>query len=121
MVSVPVVSVNGIFSITVTDPPMMILSEPVGSVSLLQFRGSDQLVLSPSPSELPSQIPFEGTPKSPASTGDWDVDAMEVSAAFFRFPPSFTVMVKTPTDGGVAPAESTIVITKVDPSVKEPV
>jgi len=49
------------------------------------------------------------------------VDAMEVSAAFFRFPPSFTVMVKTPTAGGVAPVESTIVITNVNPSVKEPV
>jgi len=48
------------------------------------------------------------------------VDAGEVSAAFFRFPPSFTVMKKTPTDGGANPAESTIVITKVDPSVKEP-
>jgi len=116
MVSVPVVSVNGIFSITLTFPSMMILSEPVGSMLLLQLDESDQ-----TPVVSPTQIPFKRTPKPPASTGDWDVDAMEVSAAFFRFPPSFTVMVKTPTAGGVAPVESTIVITKVDPSVKEPV
>jgi len=96
---------------------MVILSEPVGSMPLLQLNESDH----PPTAAPPTQSPFERTPKLPASTGDWDVDAMEVSAAFFRFPPSFTVMVKTPTAGGVDPAESTIVITKVDPSVKEPV
>jgi len=116
MVSVPVVSVNGIFSITLTDPSMMILSEPVGSMPLLQLNDSDHTPTG----APPTQRPFERTPKSPASTGDWDVDTGEVSAAFFRFPPSFTVMKKTPTDGGANPAESTIVITKVDPSVKEP-
>jgi len=42
IVKVPVVSVKEISSVTVTDPSMMISSEPVGSVSLLQLRGSDQ-------------------------------------------------------------------------------
>ena len=41
MVSVPVVSVNGIFSITVTFPSMVILSEPVGRTLLLQLNESD--------------------------------------------------------------------------------
>jgi len=58
IVKVPLVSVKEIFSVTVAAPSMMISSEPVGSMSLLQFRGSDQLVLSPSPSELPSQTTF---------------------------------------------------------------
>jgi len=49
------------------------------------------------------------------------VDTGEVSAAFFRFPPAFTVMVKIPIVGEPFPAESTIVITKVDPSLKVPV
>jgi len=117
IVSVPVVSVNEISSVTITAPPMRILSEPVGSVSLLQLSRLDH---SPSPAS-PSQIPFERTPKSPASTGDWDVDAGEVSTAFFRFPLTFTVMVKTPIAGEPFPVESTIVITKVDPSLKVPV
>jgi len=117
IVKIPVESVNEISSVTVAAPPMMILSESVGSVSLLQLSRLDH---SPSPAS-PSQIPFGRTPKSPASTGDWDVDAGEVSAAFFRFPLTFTVMVKTPTAGEPFPAESTIVITKVDPAIKVPV
>jgi len=60
MVSVPVVSVNGIFSVTVTDPSMIISSEPVGSMPLLQFDASNQ-----TPVVSPTQRPFERTPKSP--------------------------------------------------------
>jgi len=117
MVSVPVVSVNGIFSETITFPSMMISSEPVGTISLLQLFRSDH-----TPIEPPTQIPLGmAPPKLPASTGDVSTEGADVPAAFFRFPLSFTVMVKTPTAGGVAPVESTIVITKVNPSVKEPV
>jgi len=36
IVSSPVVSVNAIFSVTVTDPSMTILSEPTGSIPPLQ-------------------------------------------------------------------------------------
>jgi len=57
--------VNGIFSITLTDPSMMILSEPVGSIPLLQLNESVH-----APTAPPTQRPFERTPKSPASTGD---------------------------------------------------
>jgi len=49
-----VVSVNEISSVTITDPSMMISSEPIGSTSLLQLNGSDQV----SPSPPSSQIPF---------------------------------------------------------------
>jgi len=54
IVSVPVVSANGISSVTVTAPPMRILSEPVGSVSLLQLDESDH-----TPAASPTQSPFE--------------------------------------------------------------
>jgi len=53
MVSVPVVSVNGISSVTVTFPSMMISSEPVGTISLLQLDESDQ-----TPVVSPTQIPL---------------------------------------------------------------
>jgi len=53
MVSVPVVSINEISSVTSTDPSMMILSEPVGRVSLLQFDASDQ-----TPVASPTQTPL---------------------------------------------------------------
>jgi len=53
IVSVPVVSVNGISSVTITFPSMIISSEPVGSTSLLQFDASDQTPVAP-----PSQTPF---------------------------------------------------------------
>jgi len=55
MVSVPVVSVNEISSVTITFPSMMISSEPIGSMSLLQFSPFDQESSSPAP---PSQTPF---------------------------------------------------------------
>jgi len=42
MVSVPVESVNEISSVTVAAPSMTIVSEPVGSTSLLQLVGLDQ-------------------------------------------------------------------------------
>ncbi len=54
IVSVPVVSVNETSSVTVAAPSMIMVSEPVGSVSSLQFVGLDQR---PSPAS-PSQIPF---------------------------------------------------------------
>jgi len=50
MVSVPVESVNGIFSVTITDPSMMISSEPIGGTSSLQFCGFVQRPSAPSPS-----------------------------------------------------------------------
>jgi len=53
MVSVPVVSVNGISSVTVTFPSMVISSEPVGSTPLLQFDASDQTPVVP-----PTQTPL---------------------------------------------------------------
>ena len=56
MVSVPVVSVNGISSVTITFPSMTILSEPVGSTSLLQLNRSDH-----TPPGPPSQIPLGST------------------------------------------------------------
>jgi len=48
-----VVSVNGIFSVTVTVPSMMISSEPVGRISLLQLFRSDHAPVGP-----PTQTPF---------------------------------------------------------------
>jgi len=47
IVSVPVVSVNGIFSVTVTDPSMVILSRPPGSIPPLQFVVLDQFPVAP--------------------------------------------------------------------------
>jgi len=47
------VSVNGIFSVTVIPPSMIISSEPVGSTPLLQLFRSDQSPVAP-----PSQTPF---------------------------------------------------------------
>jgi len=56
IVSVPLVSVNEISRKTSTDPSMTILSEPVGSASLLQLNRSDHI-----PPGLPSQIPLGST------------------------------------------------------------
>jgi len=53
MVSVPVVSVNGISSVTVTFPSMIISSESVGRVSLLQLNRSDQVTPLPPPTQTP--------------------------------------------------------------------
>jgi len=51
IVKVPLVSVNGIFSETVTAPSMIMVSEPVGSMSLFQLSGSDQMPGEPPPSQ----------------------------------------------------------------------
>ncbi len=51
MVSVPVVSVNEISSVTITFPSMVMVSEPVGRVSLIQLSGSDQMSVAPPPSQ----------------------------------------------------------------------
>jgi len=56
IVKVPVVSVKGISSVTVTDPSMMISSEPIGSTSSLQLSGSDQTSAAPSPSHEIIQV-----------------------------------------------------------------
>jgi len=56
IVSVPVVSVNGISSVTVTIPSMVMVSEPAGRVSLLQLSGSDQFTPSPPPSQTTIEI-----------------------------------------------------------------
>jgi len=56
IVSVPVVSVNGVSSVTITFPSMIISSEPVGRASLLQFDASDQTPVAP-----PSQTPLGQT------------------------------------------------------------
>jgi len=53
MVSVPEVSVNEISSVTITDPPMIISSEPVGSTPLVQLFRSDHTPVGP-----PTQTPF---------------------------------------------------------------
>ena len=52
MVSVPVDSVNGMSSVTLIASIIMV-SEPVGSTSLLQLSGSDQTPVAP-----PSQTPL---------------------------------------------------------------
>jgi len=59
MVSVPVVSVNEISSVTVAAPSMTIVSEPVGSILLLQFDASDQTPVAP-PSHNPLGQTFTG-------------------------------------------------------------
>jgi len=64
IVKVPVVSVNGIFSETVTDPSMIILSEPIGSTSSLQLSGSDQTSAAPSPSHEIVQVSTGGVPET---------------------------------------------------------
>jgi len=46
-VKVPVVSVNGISSVTITAPSMVIVSKPSGSTPSLQFDGSDHTPLDP--------------------------------------------------------------------------
>jgi len=62
MVSVPEVSVNGISSVTVTDPSMIILSEPIGSMLSLQLSGSDQTSAAPSPSHKNIQTSIGSLP-----------------------------------------------------------
>jgi len=62
IVSVPVVSVNEISSVTVTDPSMTIVLEPVGSTSSLQLSGSDQTSAAPSPSHEMIQTSTAGFP-----------------------------------------------------------
>jgi len=52
MVSVPVVSIKRISSVTITFPSMMISSEPVGRVSLIQLSWSDQMSVAPPPSQV---------------------------------------------------------------------
>jgi len=47
MVSVPVVSENRISSVTITFPSMVMVSEPVGSMPLLQLNRSDQTPVAP--------------------------------------------------------------------------
>ena len=47
MVSVPVVSMNPISSVTITFPSMVMVSEPVGSMPLLQLNRSDQTPVAP--------------------------------------------------------------------------
>jgi len=47
IVSVPVVSVNGVSNVTITFPSRIISSEPVGSMPLLQFDASDQTPVAP--------------------------------------------------------------------------
>jgi len=53
IVKVPVVSVKEISNVTVIFPSMMISSEPVGRVSLLQLDGSDHTPVAP-----PTQPPL---------------------------------------------------------------
>ena len=64
-VSVPVVSVNGISSVTVTAPSMMISSEPVGSMPLLQLDESDHNTVAPPTQALLSKA--GSFPRLPAS------------------------------------------------------
>jgi len=64
MVSVPVVRVNGISSVTSTDPSMMILSEPIGSTSSLQLNRSDQFNPSPPPSHEIVQVSTGWVPET---------------------------------------------------------
>ena len=78
IVSVPVVSVNGIFSVTITFPSMIISSEPAGSMSLLQLSAFDQESSSPAP---PSQIPFASggaTPKTEISLSRFSATKISV-------------------------------------------
>jgi hypothetical protein len=59
-------------------------------------------------------------PNAPDRTGDIAVDGIEVPATFSRLAAKFTVAVNTPTVGGVAPVESSIVMTNVLESVHLP-
>jgi len=63
MVSDPVVSVNGIFSVTVTFPSMVISSKPTGSIPPLQFAVLDQSpVAPPTQTTIETQASTAGVP-----------------------------------------------------------
>jgi len=112
MVSVPVISVNGIFSITLTAPSMVISSELVGTMLLLQLFRSDH-----TPTAPPTQIPFERTPKSPVDAMVF-VQTSEVPAALVTdVTPGATLLL---IDGVAVPAVPIVIVSTVSPADHAP-
>ncbi len=89
------------------------------------FVGSENLTVIVSPLEYTALFPLGSSiinpvingpdfePNDPVRGGDCDRDGLDVPARFNRFALDFTVSVRLPTVGGVAPVEFLIVITSV--------
>jgi len=92
IVSVPVVSVNGIFSVTVTFPSMVILSKPPGSIPPLQFAVLDQSPVAPPAHTVEPQTSTDWFPSiRPLITPEQLLFIVPVVLS--RLPPALMVMV----------------------------